>query len=508
MRKFLAVLISIIMISSLMSGCKDDKNSSSTAGKSTIKQSNATTTKAKTTDKSSQTKTSANGSTVSDNTEQPVQEDDVPDTEPNPEDSNINEEGIDFKGQTIIIAANDATAIPVLGVSEAQDKKYYAYSEALEKYNCKVEWKTSFSDYAGYHNDFMNVTMAGLKFADIATLHGSYVFPNYVKNGLVIPLQDYIDESKKITFAGVTLSQYQGYDWLGQTYLHNTVGKSLTTVVTINQKLLDNEGLEDIWTTVKDKRWNYDVFLDYAKTLTKDLNGDGIIDQWGTGGQLYPHLIYANGVNPVLYQDGSYVSGLHQPAGMHALQYMYEIFSVYKVCAPAGISQSEYYKGTLAMWLCNAGQFIVAARSGLPNMSFVPLPMGPDVTNYQLFDGISAGWAIPSNSGYGGKELIAFISDAMFSTSDPDSKYFINPKDNYISLATAIYNDKALFSDAFDIAWACDTKQYDYTSTIPGLPQLFTQKIQNPVLQGTKSPGVVLAETEPSVIELIESAIK
>ena len=74
--------------------------------------------------------------------------------------------------------------------------------------------------------------------------------------------------------------------------------------------------------------------VEYAKKLTKDTDGDGVIDQWGLGfpasGWLSPHycgtFMYQNG-NDIAYRDenGKWQSSIAEPSGLEATQFLADL---------------------------------------------------------------------------------------------------------------------------------------------------------------------------------------
>ena len=53
-----------------------------------------------------------------------------------------------------------------------------------------------------------------------------------------------------------------------------------------NRQLLTDNGLEDVYTLVKEKKWTIDKFTEYAETVLKDADGNGIMDENDTWGYL------------------------------------------------------------------------------------------------------------------------------------------------------------------------------------------------------------------------------
>ncbi|QEL22158.1 sugar ABC transporter substrate-binding protein [Bosea sp. F3-2] len=130
----------------------------------------------------------------------------------------------------------------------------------------KIEWTKV---ERGAFADTMTTLFAGGQPPDIVHL-ASFEFQKFADNGWLEPLDPYI-KSAKLDLKG----------WAGQ----DTCGWNKQTVCVMmlyfgyfmayNEELLKKEGLE--------VPKNYAEFLAAARKLTKDINGDGIVDQFGTG---------------------------------------------------------------------------------------------------------------------------------------------------------------------------------------------------------------------------------
>jgi multiple sugar transport system substrate-binding protein len=130
----------------------------------------------------------------------------------------------------------------------------------------KIEWtKVERGAYA----DTMTTLFAGGKPPDIVHL-ASFEFQKFAENGWLDPLDGYIKDTK------LDMKGWAGQDtcvWNKQTVC--TMMLYFGNIFAYNEELLKKEGLE--------VPKNYAEFLVAARKLTKDLNGDGIIDQFGTG---------------------------------------------------------------------------------------------------------------------------------------------------------------------------------------------------------------------------------
>ncbi len=130
----------------------------------------------------------------------------------------------------------------------------------------KIEWtKVERGAYA----DTMTTLFAGGKPPDIVHL-ASFEFQKFADNGWLDPLDGYIKDAK------LDMKGWAGQDtcvWNKHTVC--TMMLYFGNIFAYNEELLKKEGLEVPKT--------YAEFLAAARKLTKDLNGDGIVDQFGTG---------------------------------------------------------------------------------------------------------------------------------------------------------------------------------------------------------------------------------
>jgi multiple sugar transport system substrate-binding protein len=117
--------------------------------------------------------------------------------------------------------------------------------------------------------DTMTTLFASGSPPDIVHL-AAFDYPKIAESGWLEPLDSYIEES------GLDLKGWAGQDtckWKGHTYC--IMNLYFGFYMAYNKKLLDEAGVKPPTT--------YDEWLDALRKTTKDLNGDGIIDQYGTG---------------------------------------------------------------------------------------------------------------------------------------------------------------------------------------------------------------------------------
>ncbi|WP_019421632.1 ABC transporter substrate-binding protein [Paenibacillus sp. OSY-SE] len=159
-----------------------------------------------------------------------------------------------------------------------------------------------------------------------------------------------------------------------------------------NRTLLKREGLEAPHELIKKGEWTWDKYLEMAKKATKDLNGDGAIDQWGIVSYAPVHarqLVYSNNGNIVEDKDGKLNFGLGDPNSMEALRFLYDLHNTHKVVMPNKNGNFEDYNETQKMFHSGKALFVTGEiweGSGREEMTdefgFVYFPKGPKANDY------------------------------------------------------------------------------------------------------------------------------
>jgi multiple sugar transport system substrate-binding protein len=192
--------------------------------------------------------------------------------------------------------------------------------------------------------------------------------------------------------------------------------------LTWNMDLLAEEGFDRPPDTLEE-------MLEYAKALTKDLDGDGKIDQWGWGQLSYDvaeqkpeHFLYQFGAT--LMNDTLDDVGYDNEAGLDAFKYIDRLWNVEKVAVPIGLYPGTtmidaFFDGVYAM-LQAPGQ-IVTNLKDYPEFNLMagPMPQGPQV-RFAGGRGTYAGsgfWCIAKNTKNLElvKEYVKMLYDPKFS---------------------------------------------------------------------------------------------
>ncbi len=203
------------------------------------------------------------------------------------------------------------------------------------------------------------------------------------------PLGQYVEKSSLVRLADFYAPAIEAFQWNDQLWCVPQNISSL--VVYYNRNLFDAAGLPypaDNWTQAD--------FLQAARALTKDLDGDGQTDQYGAG--LAPSLLR---LAPFIWQNGGELVddpaqptrlALDNPAAMEALQWFVDLQVKEKVvpdavAEEAEASENRFLSGRLAMYF--------NSRRGAPTYRTItafewdvaPLPMGRQPVSVLHSDG-------------------------------------------------------------------------------------------------------------------------
>jgi len=176
-----------------------------------------------------------------------------------------------------------------------------------------------------YRTKLSAVLMSGAKEWDVAYLLGEYL-PEFVKAGTLSPLTDVFTQAEKDKLRGKENAT------IGDTLWGLTVGNH-TNYYYYRKDILEENGLD------VPKTW--DEYLEVSKALTKDLDGDGKTDIYGTvmrgaTKKCSIHYEFANyflgfGAN---WLDENYKPILNSEAGVEALTFFVDLKNKWKVVPP------------------------------------------------------------------------------------------------------------------------------------------------------------------------------
>jgi len=389
---------------------------------------------------------------------------------------------------------------PQEGSSEGADRFLERVAELEQKYNFTLEYLNIPSDV--YLEQYVSSNLAGDPMADIVYMANFNFYPGLYMNGFCLPLSDFeafdFTEEKwdpitrdSTTFNGKVYGAYPGK-------FFPRAG------IFWNKTIFDREGLPNLYELQRNYQWTWDKMLEIAKKATKDLDGDGIIDQWGLGGsQTEWSFVFSNDAYVIDTSGEIPRFALGDPNAIEALQAFQDFVFLHKVyeVPPAGSAwdypMQQFQDGKYAM-LCYQWWITDRYREGMADdYGFVFFPMGPKAKDYIAEAGENNFIVFPS--ALKKPEEVAIVYDAMtdpYEGEDPEAW----KEDHY---------NRARDKETVDETITMMLEGRIRLNALRGFTEL--QNIMwgyaSPIISGEKTPTVRYEEMAAQAQALIEDAL-
>lgn len=299
----------------------------------------------------------------------------------------------DLGGETVRIGIWDASQKAQF--QEGQGKAWL--QEVEQMFNCKIEFYQA-SAWRALMDGLKTEALAGKAVADVLYIQYHWLFQQSVFD-FAMPLNEvvepeYYDRLVQVGMVKPELFEVKG-DQLGIPVpgMMNYGGQWCVW----NKSLFEREGLPSLYDLVEAGEWTWDKFREFAIALTKDTDGDGVIDQWGIGdsglvGQGIP-WVYTNNAYPYRDIDGRLVYTADQPEFIEAMQFGRELKSL-------GVEARGVYDSNGVRQLWWSGKVgMMGSTATLEQMEddwgIVPLPMGPSATGYTVSTAFANAFVVP-----------------------------------------------------------------------------------------------------------------
>ena len=166
----------------------------------------------------------------------------------------------------------------------------------------------------------------------------------------------------------------------------------------VNLDLFEREGLPDPFELYRSGQWTWDTIEQIGLQVTRDTDGDGVVDQWGLA-FIDPYImIFSNGgAITRLNEDGKVVFAMGEPATLEALRRLNDWQNV-KGITYGDWQMREFITGRAAIglmpfWQINPTQYDF-------RHAILPLPKGPHTEHHVYAPGVADAIFIPANSAY------------------------------------------------------------------------------------------------------------
>ena len=273
----------------------------------------------------------------------------------------------------------------------AQDMMFERVKYVEDKWNVTFEFLNM--TYSGSKESINTSIMAGTPDVDVYMV-GMAVAAPAIANGYAIDLRDILPaDHPVINGTDEVLSYVDMGDGSVSLLIANKKENMVadTNPLGFNLQMIENANLEDPRDLVERGEWTWDKFIEYCQVLTKDNDGDGIIDVYGFGGWPEDYL------NEILMSNGTYIAAnqkenLTSVEVAEALQFMQDLNVTYGVVHPIPeqngwdvcrfLYRDQKVAFTpLAAWIMSNFEDYSYKKPDQPtlefDMVFVPWPVGP-----------------------------------------------------------------------------------------------------------------------------------
>lgn len=316
----------------------------------------------------------------SDNAAQPQQEEESKEPEYN------------LDGREIVISHWwDATPKAETEVGELALERQAAVEE---KYNVKIKYVTT--EYWDTAEKLSATVLANDPFADIVRLPDGFIW-SMMEGGFLTQLDEAMADTRiapqiveAMRFGGDHIYSFNGWDY------PNDSG------VFYNKRIFEEAGLKNPQELMDEDNWNWTTFIDAAKKLTVDKNGDGKLDQYGLAGAHYvlsEFLIYSN--DAVVFDEANRKVAFDSPHAMEALNTLYALYNEHKVVkeneGDAWEDPAKYFaSGTIAMYPGGLWEIEGRLKNKIADeWGYVYFPKGPKATGFKDQITQTAAYVIP-----------------------------------------------------------------------------------------------------------------
>lgn len=299
-------------------------------------------------------------------------------------------EKVDLQGyEFILLSGFGGKFRPNANESAVHDK----WIEDYERIQAENNFVLTFVDHGTDTSDLMAWVVANEYFADFVLCRHSDFFTLSVSD-YIRPLDGDLMKNAgfDVTDSGkwdqmyTKMSEFNGNTWAvitnSQYYL-----ACFGHVLCFNEEITRQAGYDRnaMYELVRKGEWTYNKYLEIARAVTKDLNMDGTIDQWGTGAGSNTETL-TNGYCPVSLVNGKWTINLSDPKYMEAVDFVMQSRRV-------GQTKNELTdNGDLRRAFCEGKSAFTAAYGwnfweepiSVTDVSFgvLPYPKGPSASNY------------------------------------------------------------------------------------------------------------------------------
>ncbi|WP_046176101.1 ABC transporter substrate-binding protein [Domibacillus indicus] len=398
-----------------------------------------------------------------------------------------------------------------------QPQEQAAYKAVVKKFEeANPDVKVNIVVTAGDQYDTkLQAAIAGRKIPDVFFYNPGQL-KAYVNSNVLRDITEYVEGSEGVNLddiweTGVAKYQYDGKE-TGTGAIYGLPKDLGPFALGYNKTMFEKAGIA---LPDKDKPMTWDEFINVSKQLTQDTNGDGKMDQYGTGFNVNWALqpfVWSNGAD---FVDETYTKvTVDDPKFVEALQYFADMQNKYKVTPSIGEAQSldtyqRWLRGQLAFFPVGPWDMGTFEKELKFEYDLMPWPAGSTGESAAWIGSLGIGVSKTSKNPEAAAEL------AMYLSADQEGQQ-------------ALIDQRVQIPNSVKVAeeWAADTSivpenkqefldiindygrshSTDFTYNGEWLDYFFANV--QPVLDGKKTAAEYTKEVQPKMQELLDKAVK
>jgi hypothetical protein len=286
----------------------------------------------------------------------------------------------DMGGRVIKVAAWWDMTIPEDNPDNIQRKANLAALE--KKHNFKFEYVNI--NYGEYKEKAIASFLAGEPIGDIVRMGRNYTVPALVKQDLLWPLDQYVTNDK--VFNMKETNEYYTYNGRGYAFTDDS-GTGGSGII-YNKTLMKQLGISSLQEYVDNDTWNWDTFIQVAKSGNRDTNNDGKLDRWGLANRgLLDQALFSN--EATLAKGNAQT--LDDPKTVQSFNFLNKL-AAEKVYRPTegGDWQEpgQFFRQGNTLMVAGALYEVNNYKTDMKDydLGFLPFPKGPSATEYHTGD--------------------------------------------------------------------------------------------------------------------------
>lgn len=250
----------------------------------------------------------------------------------------------------------------------------------------------------------LNRFLAGESTYDLWRVPFAYYW-SLASRGALFPVNEILPESYFEQLPKITYDRNYELSYKGEMYQFSAGVDDYghATFVVFNKDLIEAEGLEDPYELYDSGQWTFEKLTEMARRLTRDTDGDGVVDQYGLSDLEPKELVYAfGGAITRRDENGRVYFAMDEPEAIAGLRQWQEWSKVDMIAAPTALAS-----GGDAEWGSGKYGFAFLPFYAIGNHNdwsfshgILPWPKSPYTEEPIFLPGAADAWFIPANAKY------------------------------------------------------------------------------------------------------------